>query len=155
LSYLITMPIDIRAFSHVVLPVSDLDASLAFFHGALGLEIVMEIGPDDPDAEGGIASGLRIAGVAVPGGMVIELVQGMTTKLESAAVLALNVADIRAAAKQAEDAGLTPTMPPTEVMPGVTMMFLADPDGRTIELVEFGSGARSSFENLQADAQAP
>jgi catechol 2,3-dioxygenase-like lactoylglutathione lyase family enzyme len=150
----LVMPVDIRAFSHVVLPVSDLDASLRFFHEALGLEIAMRIEPDDPDAEGGIASGLRIAGVAVPGGMVIELVQGMTTKLESAAVLALNVADVRAAARQAEAAGLTPTMPPTEVMPGVTMMFLADPDGRTIELVEFGSGAHSSYENLLASGNA-
>ena len=146
------MSIEIRAFSHVVLPVSDLDASLSFFHEGLGLEIVMQIGPDDADAEGGIAEGLRIAGVAVPSGMVIELVQGMTTQLESAAVLALNVADVQAAARQAEEAGLTMTMPPTEVMPGVTMMFLTDPDGRTIELVEFGSGARSSWENLRASA---
>ncbi len=151
----LAMPVDIRAFSHVVLPVSDLDASLEFFHEALGLDIVMRIEPDDPGAEGGIAAGLRIAGVVVPGGMVIELVQGMTTKLESAAVLALNVADVRAAARQAEAAGLTPTMPPTEVMPGVTMMFLADPDGRTIELVEFGSGAQSSYENLRASENAP
>jgi lactoylglutathione lyase len=144
------MTIDIRAFSHVVLPVSDLDASLGFFHDALGLEVVMRIEPDDPDAEGGIASGLRIAGVAVPGGLVIELVQGMTDALASSAVLALNVADVRQAERQVEAAGLKPTMPPTEVMPGVTMMFVPDPDGRTIELVEFGSGARTSLENLQA-----
>ena len=35
-------------------------------------------------------------------------------------------------------------------MPGVTMMFVPDPDGRTIELVQFASDARTSYENLQA-----
>mgnify|MGYP001814178793 FL=1 len=144
------MPVDIRAFSHVVLPVSDLDASLAFFHEALGLEIVLRIEPDDPDAAGGMASGMRIAGVAVPGGIVLELAEGMSPSLESSTVIALNVADIQAAARQVEAAGLVPSMPPTEVMPGVTMMFVPDPDGRTIELVEFGSGAPTSLANLQA-----
>ena len=41
-------------------------------------------------------------------------------------------------------------MPPTEVTPGVTMMFLTDPDGRTVELVEFASGASSNYANLDA-----
>jgi hypothetical protein len=30
------------------------------------------------------------------------------------------------------------------------MMFLTDPDGRTVELVEFASGARSNYANLNA-----
>ena len=41
-------------------------------------------------------------------------------------------------------------MPPTEVTPGITMMFLTDPDGRTVELVEFASGVSSNYENLNA-----
>lgn len=39
---------------------------------------------------------------------------------------------------------------PTEVTPGVTMMFLTDPDGRTVELVEFASGASTNYANLDA-----
>ena len=56
------MAIEIRAFSHVVLPVSDLDAALAFYRDVLGLEVAMRLEPDDPDSDGSIAAGLRIAG---------------------------------------------------------------------------------------------
>jgi hypothetical protein len=31
-------------------------------------------------------------------------------------------------------------------------MFVPDPDGRTIEFVEFGSGVSSSYLNLRAEA---
>ncbi len=149
------MPVEVRAFSHVALPVSDLDASLRFYRDLLGLEVVLRMDPDDPDAAGGIAGGLRIAGLLVPGGTVLELGEGMPGKLDSSYVLALGVADIREAQRQVEAAGITPRMPPTEVVPGVTMMFLADPDGRTIELVEFATGAMTNYENLRAKGEAP
>lgn len=142
------MPLAIRAFSHVVLPVTDLDAALAFYRDLLGLEVVMRQGPDEPDAEGSIAAGLRIAGLLVPGGIMLELVEGMGSSTASTSVVALNVADVKAAEESVRAQGVEPRMPPTEVMPGVTMMFLADPDGRTVELVQFASGAQSSYENL-------
>lgn len=144
------MPIEIRAFSHVALPVSDLEASLAFYRDVLGLEVVLRLDPDDPDAKGGIAAGLRIAGVLVPGGVTLELGEGMGGALDSSYVLALNVPDVHAAQREIEAAGLKPSMPPTEVVPGVTMMFVPDPDGRTIEFVEFASGASTNYENLRA-----
>ena len=84
----------------------------------------------------------------VPGGTMLELVQGMQEPSAGATVVALNVADVKAAQQQVEDAGVSPAMPPTEVTPGVTMMFLTDPDGRTVELVEFASGVSTSFANL-------
>lgn len=144
------MALDIRAFSHVALPVSDLDASLAFYRDVLGLEVVLRLDPDDEDAKGGIAAGLRIAGVLVPGGVMLELGEGMPGTLGSSYVLALNVPDVREAQREIEAAGLKPSMPPTEVVPGVTMMFVPDPDGRTIEFVEFASGASSNYTNLLA-----
>lgn len=143
------MPVEVRAFSHVALPVSDLDASLRFYGDVLGLEVVLRVEPGDPDAAGGLAEGLRIAGVLVPGGPMLELGEGMPGKLGSSYVLALGVDDVHEARRQIEAAGITPSMPPTEVVPGVTMMFVPDPDGRTIELVQFATGAVTNYENLR------
>ena len=110
----------------------------------------MRLDPDNSGPEGSIAAGLDIAGVLVPGGTMLELVQGMQEPRAGSTVVALNVADVKAAQQQVEAAGVTPAMPPTEVTPGVTMMFLTDPDGRTVELVEFASGASSNYANLDA-----
>ncbi|MGE4650129.1 MAG: VOC family protein [Myxococcota bacterium] len=142
------MPVTIRALSHIVLPVADLDAALAFYRDLLGLEVVIRLDPDNSGPEGSIAAGLNIAGMLVPGGTMLELVQGMQEPRAGSTVVALNVADVKAAQQQVEAAGVTPAMPPTEVTPGVTMMFLTDPDGRTVELVEFASGASSNYANL-------
>ena len=98
--------------------------------------------------------GFPTANLHVPGGVMLELAQGMARKLDSSYVLALGVADVRAAARALEAAGVAPSMPPTEVMPGVTMLFVQDPDGRTIELVEFASGALTSFANLGERGEA-
>ena len=144
------MSVSIRGLSHIVLPVADLDLALAFYRDLLGLEVVMRLEPDDSNTEGSIAAGLRIAGVLVPGGTMLELVQGMQEPRAGATVVALNVTDVKAAREQVEAAGVSPAMLPTEVTPGVTMMFLTDPDGRTVELVEFASGASTSFANLDA-----
>ncbi len=146
------MAIDIRAFSHVAMPVADLEASLAFYRDTLGLEVVMRIEPDDEDAQGGIAAGLRIAGLLVPGGTMLELMEGMPGSAKSSYTLALGVDDVRAAAAELESAGVAIAMPPSEVMPGVTMMFVPDPDGRNVELVEFASGAVTNADNLRRTA---
>ena len=144
------MPDTIRALSHIVLPVADLDAALAFYRDLLGLEVVVRLGPDDSGPDGSIAAGLNIAGMLLPGGTMLELVEGMQEPRAGSTVVALNVADVMAAQLEVEAAGVTPAMPPTEVTPGITMMFLTDPDGRTVELVEFASGASSNYANLNA-----
>ena len=142
------MPITIRALSPIVLPVADLDAALAFYHDLLGLEVVVRLDPDDSGPDGSIAAGLNIAGMLLPGGTMLELVEGMQEPRAGSTVVALNVADVKAAHLEVEAAGVTPAMPPTEVTPGITMMFLTDPDGRTVELVEFASGVSSNYANL-------
>ncbi len=144
------MPVKIRALSHIVLPVADLDAALAFYRDLLGLEVVVRLHPDDSGPDGSIAAGLNIAGMLLPGGTMLELVEGMQEPRAGSTVVALNVADVKAAQLEVETAGVTPAMPPTEVTPGITMMFLTDPDGRTVELVEFASGASSNYANLDA-----
>ena len=142
------MPVTIQALSHIVMPVADLDAALAFYRDLLGLEVVVRLDPDESGPDGSIAAGLNIAGMLVPGGTMLELVEGMQEPRPGSTVVALNVADLKAAQGEVEAAGVTPTMPPTEVTPGITMMFLTDPDGRTVELVEFASGSSTNYENL-------
>ena len=66
------MPVTIRAFSHIVLPVADLEAALVFYRDLLGLEVVMRLVPDNSGPEGSIAAGLDIAGLLVPGGPMLE-----------------------------------------------------------------------------------
>ena len=48
------------------------------------------------------------------------------------------------------EAGVTPLMPPTEMAPGLFMIFLRDPDGRTIELAQFSGGATCTVEYARA-----
>ena len=98
------MPVTIRAFSHIVLPVADLDAALAFYRDLLGLEVVMRLDPDNSGPEGSIAAGLDIAGMLVPGGTMLELVQGLQEPRAGSTVVALNVADVKAAQQQVEAA---------------------------------------------------
>jgi catechol 2,3-dioxygenase-like lactoylglutathione lyase family enzyme len=148
------MPVTIRSLSHIVLPVADLDSALAFYRDLLGLEVVVRLDPDDSGPDGSIAAGLNIAGMLLPGGTMLELVEGMQEPRAGSTVVALNVADVKAAQLEVEAAGVTPAMPPTEVTPGITMMFLTDPDGRTVELVEFASGASSNYANLDAQSES-
>ena len=61
------MPVDIRAFSHVILPVSDLDASLAFFHEALDF-----LAGEPADMDALVAMVLRVGAVNL---RVMELVE--------------------------------------------------------------------------------
>ena len=144
------LSIEARRINSGFINPTDLDAALAFYRDLLGLKVVMRLDPDNSGPEGSIAAGLDIAGVLVPGGTMLELVQGMQEPRASSTVGALNVADVKTAQQQVEAAGVTPAMPPTEVTPGVTMMFLTDPDGRNVELVEFASGASSNYANLDA-----
>ena len=37
-------------------------------------------------------------------------------------------------------------MPPREMMPGLFMIFVQDPDGRTIEFAQFPDGAKNNAE---------
>jgi catechol 2,3-dioxygenase-like lactoylglutathione lyase family enzyme len=142
------VPVDIQKFSHVVLRVDDMATSLAFYRDLLGFSVVFEKGPDDlPEG----APKVHVAGCLPDGGVVIELMQnpGMPPAgpPDGNALIAFSVADIETARAQTEAAGVPMVPPPTEMMPGIKMMFVRDPDGRMLEFVEFAGEARSSAEN--------
>jgi len=139
--------VEIEKFSHVAMQVSDLEASLAFYHGLLGLEKVFERVYDDPRPGG---RQLRIAACRVGGTVMLEFTAAVEDPQpvdgRSAPVVAFGVADIHDTHARILAAGVEPMMPPTEMEPGVFMVFVRDPDGRTIEFVQFPGGALSSAE---------
>lgn len=143
------MGLEILKFSHIVMPVSDLARSLAFYHGLLGLPKLFERAYTDPRT----GRTQQVAGCLVGGTVVLEMGADpeRPRKIDGAAspILALSVADIEAAHRALLAAGVAPVMPPTEMAPGIFMIFLRDPDGRTIELAQFSEGATSSAEHAR------
>jgi len=52
--------------------------------------------------------------------------------------ITFNVSNLDEVAAAAEGAGVTTLVPPTEIMAGVKILMLADPDGNAVELVQRG-----------------
>ncbi len=140
------MALEIQKFSHVVMQVSDLARSVDFYCGLLGLEKLFERSFTDPRT----GRTQQVVGCLVGGSVVLEMgadpERPRKVDGSSSPILALSVADIEAAHRELLAAGVTPLMPPTEMVPGLFMIFLRDPDGRTIELAQFSGGATSSVE---------
>jgi glyoxylase I family protein len=152
--------LDVRAFSHVCVNVSDMERSLPFYRDVLGLRVIFDVelagpGLESVTGEGGARG--RMVGCLVPGSRVtIELLSfgHRPPAARSArggagyANVALTVGDLAGARAALEARGARPA-PPVDVG-GVRMFFVADPDGTPIELVEFPGGALSSAEHNRA-----
>lgn len=140
------MAVEVLKFSHLVMQVSDLSDSVAFYHGLLGLEKLFERAYTDPRT----GRSQQVVGCLAGGSVVLEMGADpeRPRKVDGSGspVLALSVADIHAAHRALLAAGVTPLMAPTEMAPGIFMIFLRDPDGRTIELAQFADGATNSAE---------
>lgn len=146
------MSLEIQKLSHVVMSVSDLARSVEFYHGLLGLPKLFERSFTDPRT----GRTQQVVGVVVGEAVVLEMGSDPERPRQvdgsSAPILALSVADVHEAHRRLLAAGVTPTMPPTEMVPGLFMLFLRDPDGRTIELAQFTGGATCSLEYARARA---
>lgn len=144
------MTLEIQKFSHVVFQVSDLARSVDFYHGLLGLPKLFERSFTDPRTR----RTQQVVGCLVGDSVVLEMgadpERPRTIDGSGSPILALSVADIEAAHHALLSAGVTPQMPPTEMAPGLFMIFLRDPDGRTIELAQFAGGATCSAEYARA-----
>ena len=117
--------------------VRDLDASLHFYRDVLGFEDV---------GAGPIPGGAHMHQLRC-GTSVIKLVAfdptpeaanppGGIHKASGYRYWTISVADVAGAAEACAAAGVKVKVPPTEVMPGVTIAMLADPDGNWVELLE-------------------
>lgn len=142
-----------KHFSHVTLHVTDMDRSVAFYTEVLGLEVMFDIDLSgeglDAITESESSSG-RMVGCLVPGGTMIELVEGVrdaaTLSTENEGfIFSLSVDDLNAAHKALSEAGIESVQPPTEIA-GVRMFFIEDPDGHRAELIEFPGGLKRSSE---------
>lgn len=140
-------------FSHISLHVSDIERSLAFYRDVLGLEKLFDIdlsGEGLDTITGSESSSGRMVGCLVPGGTMIELVQGVKdvssvpTGSENF-IFSLSVDDLDVAYEALVSAGIESLQPPTEIA-GVRMFFIEDPDGYRAELIEFPGGMRRASE---------
>ena len=126
------------AVHHVGVTVTDLERSVAFYEG-LGFRRAATFGPPDGSR--------TIVQLSLGDGMV-ELFayrDGVAPSGAPAAPLAglkhigLSTADVRATLAELEVAGLVePGIPVNETGTGITMAFITDPDGTSIELLSLG-----------------
>ena len=151
-----TDALQVCAFSHVTIRVTDLERSIPFYRNVLGLEQVFDLdlsGSGLDEVTGGSGMAGRMVGFLVPGnGVMVELICFSGRKMRrdlggdrlGYGNLSLGVDDLDAAYQNLLDLGVQPEQKPVEVG-GVRMFFVADPDGTRIEIIDFpGEGVVTS-----------
>ena len=138
---------------HVGITVRDLDRSLAFYRGALGLEVDWDqvIDRDSTRELVGVPfSRLRCAFLALPGGGALEILEyegvtgrdlDWTPSDHGAGHLCLWVADLDVVVSRARELGgvtiaVAPVTVPGGRYEGARVVYLRDPDGFLLELIE-------------------
>jgi len=112
-------------FTHVTLHVKDIEQSLAFYHGALGMPVARRLsGADGPVFLGGA------------GGPLIELIGGAERPAFAGFSLGFTVPSLADAEAALAAAGYPKVRGPISPRPGVAFSFFKDPGGAEIELVE-------------------
>jgi catechol 2,3-dioxygenase-like lactoylglutathione lyase family enzyme len=115
--------------SRVLLRPADLDRSRRFYRDALGLAVYREFGPaDDPGVVFFLGQGLLEVSGHGPGAAAGPV------------MLWLQVRDVRAEHGRLVAAGVTVLREPVEEPWGLTEMWIEDPDGVRIVLVEVPAG---------------
>ena len=125
--------------SRVLVRPADLERSRRFYGGTLGLAVYREFGPpDSPGVVFFLGPGfLEVSGGHSPGG-------------GGAPMIWLQVRDVRAEHERLAAAGVTVTREPREEPWGLHEMWITDPDGVRIVLVEVPEG-----HPLRRDTRAP
>lgn len=117
--------------------VKDIDATLPFYRDALGLKVLFDFD---------LPTGSHMWQLAV-GECVVKLVTHKTTPAlanplggsEGGTGLrywTIGVDDIDAAVKQCEDFGAPIPLPVTQLMPGIRIAMIEDPEGNVVEFLE-------------------
>ena len=144
-------PVPIKHFSHLCVGVSDMDTSLAFYTGVLGMDVVFDVQLDGT----GLDSVTRMTGAAgrmvggLIGGTMIELLDlGDVPSVPAGphrgyTNMSFTVADADAVYAQLAARGDVSCAAPVDIA-GVRMLFIADPDGTPIEFIELPGGAETT-----------
>jgi catechol 2,3-dioxygenase-like lactoylglutathione lyase family enzyme len=145
--------VTVRGIDHAGVTVASLEAALHFYRDLLGLRVTDqgEDGGPELDAMTGL-SGVRIryAELDLGAGQLLEVIEAIEpagTRLEQrpvdpgAAHLALRVDDVDAVCARLAAAGVTVPGRPTTITAagpwqGARCVYVEDPDGRTVELVQ-------------------
>ncbi|MEO3757489.1 VOC family protein [Mycobacterium sp. B14F4] len=141
-------PIRIENFSHVCIGVSDIDKSLDFYRGVLGMDVVFDValeGANLSAVTGREGESGRMVGGLLGGAMVELLALGDVPRYAEGphigyTNISLRVADVDTAYGQLKGLDGVRCQPPVDIG-GVRMMFVYDPDDTPIELVELPGGA--------------
>lgn len=146
-----THPVAITGIDHVGITVRSLDASLAFYRDLLGLRVIEISGEEDASKIVGIpGTRIRVADLDTGDGRVFELLEYVAAKgpalqqqpnRAGCAHVALRVNDIGAVLARLASAGYHPDGTPTLITgavawEGATVVYLRDPDGAVLELVQ-------------------
>jgi glyoxylase I family protein len=144
-------PLPIKRFSHLCVGVSNMDASLAFYTGVLGMDVVFDVHLDGAGLEAVTgtsgAAGRMVGGLI--GGTMIELldlgdVPGVPAGPHRGYTnMSFTVADLDAVYEQLTKRGDVACAPPVDIG-GVRMAFVYDPDGTPIEFIELPGGAETT-----------
>jgi len=139
---------------HVSITVADLERSIRWYEGALGLELLTRQHNDNAytrELTGMKDAVLEIAFLALPGegGVKLELIKyvkphaedmELPTHVPGVAHIAFIVSDIDATLSRLGSMGTSPVSPPVEIdrgaNRGVRACYLRDPDGFTLELMQ-------------------
>lgn len=151
-------PSEITGLANIVVHVHDIDASMSFYCGILGLQTRFDTGwKSSPDmlAVSGTAPGtqMRLARLMIPGtdeGITLSAFEGFGAigvqpfERAGAVHFGLVVADLQACLEELATHGVVPFGEPTELGPPQArsrLAFVRDPDGVVVELVQHGIGA--------------
>jgi len=130
----------IQRYSHIVLPVKSLGASIPFYNNVLGLKPVA--------VPSGIANSQ--AWFDIGGGQQIRLVEGRTDATRTAGTnLALVVSSLRQTEQQLRQRGVAVSK--QSLVTGITTLYVSDPDGYVLE---FNQGKSEGPGFLQSAAKS-
>lgn len=143
----------VLGLDHVSISVGDLECSLAFYHGLLGIPILGsgdDAGPEVAAITGFPRAQVRYADLDLGSGHILELLQYITphgTPLAQelcdpgSGHIALRVDDVAAVLAHLRHAGVTAQADPVEIpgpaaWRGARCVYVRDPDGVTVELIQ-------------------
>jgi glyoxylase I family protein len=147
-------PLAVQNFSHICIGVSDIEASLAFYTGVLGMDVVFDVeleGAGLDSVTGGAAQQGRMIGGLIGAAMVELLSLGAVPDCPSGPHLGYTNISFRVDDLDATYDAVTHRHPGVRADPpvdigGVRMFFIYDPDGTPIELLELPAGVTSTVQ---------
>ena len=143
----------VKGLDHVSVSVADIDRSVNFYHGLLGITLLgrgEDDGPTMTGPKGPVPSRFRYADLDLGSGQILELLQYLTPKRRAihptvyapgSGHLGIRVDDLDAALGRLKEAGVEPRFQPVTVeepawWSGARVVYVSDPDGTTVELVQ-------------------